>query len=86
MSVYSIPPLFSSLLFLSLGIFVVAKNKKIVGGSFFLFALFTFWWQACWFVLFNTTDERFADFLVRFGYSGIVFLPVAFFCLSTSFI
>jgi diguanylate cyclase (GGDEF)-like protein len=85
MNFYSIPPLISSLLFLAIGIFVVAKNKKITGFSFFLFAFFSFWWQFSWFILFNTYNSTLAYLIVRIGYTGIVFLPVALSSLLMSF-
>ena len=80
MSIFSLPPLISSLLFLLLGVFVFLKNKKsIVNITFSLICLSTVWWQFSWFILFNIKDEFWATLLVRIGYMGIIFIPITFF-------
>jgi signal transduction histidine kinase len=77
---YTIPPLISSLAFFALGIFVFLKNKKESINKTFLFVcLATFWWQFSWYILFSTRNELLADYLVKIGYVGIVFIPITFY-------
>lgn len=80
MSKYSILPLLSSTLFLSLGLFCYLKNRKSkINLSFALMCLSTFWWQGSWVVLFNIKDPHLASILVKIGYSGIIFIPITFY-------
>jgi len=74
---FTIPPFASAIASLILGLFVFSSNKKKgVNIAFLLIGLVTFWWQFCWFILFNTSDAIIADFLVRLGYVGIIFIPI----------
>ncbi|MEI6288472.1 MAG: ATP-binding protein [bacterium] len=87
MSIFSIPPLISSMLFLLLGVFVFLKNKKsVVNATFSLICLSTVWWQFTWFILFNTKDEFLASILVRVGYMGIILIPITFFHFFITFL
>lgn len=80
MNIYSFPPLLCSLIALLLGAFVYSRNRhSIVNISFSLLCLTTFWWQFSWFILFNTQNEIIAHYLVKIGYSGIIFIPITFF-------
>ncbi len=80
MSLYSIPTLFTAVLSLFLGIFVLSKNRKsILNRSFALWCFLTSYWQGIWTVLFNLQDAHVAETVARLGYSGILFIPVAFF-------
>ena len=80
MSFYSLPPLFCSLLALSLGLFVYSHNRKSnINISFALLCLCTFGWQFSWFILFNITRQEFALYLVKIGYLWIIFIPAVFF-------
>jgi len=80
MDFYAIPPLISSLLFLSFGVAVFKKSKnRVVCVGFFLSTLATFWWQFSWFLLFFIGAYDNANFLVKVGYSGITFIPITLF-------
>jgi serine phosphatase RsbU (regulator of sigma subunit) len=81
MSPYSIPPLISSLIFISLGIFVFLKNKKATLNRLFVLSCIpTFWWQFSWFILFNVhNNDHLASILVKVGYTGITFITMTFF-------
>ncbi|MDO8669630.1 MAG: ATP-binding protein [Candidatus Buchananbacteria bacterium] len=80
MNIFSIPSLASSILFLLLGVFIFLNNRKSrVNLLFFLVCLATVWWQLSWFILFNSHDKFLVYFLVKFGYMGIIFIPVLFF-------
>ena len=76
-SLWSIPPLFVSVYFIVMGIFVLLRNlKSKVNITFFFFCFGIFWWQFSWFILFNTHNDYIASILVKIGYSGITFLGV----------
>ena len=80
MSPYSIPPLISSIIFLSTGLFVLIKNKKSrVNRLFFFSCIPTFWWQFSWFLLFNVhNNDHLASILAKVGYTGITFITIVF--------
>lgn len=87
MNIYSIPPLISAIAFLSLGIFVFLNNAiSKYNTAFILNCFVTFWWQFCWFVLFNAKDPLYASILVKIGYSGIIFIPITFWHFYVSFL
>jgi len=87
MNPYSLPPLISSILFLLIGGFCFLKNRKsLVNFTFALLCLATFWWQFSWFILFNTTSESLAVYIVKIGYTGIIFIPIVFFHFFVSFL
>lgn len=76
-TIFTIPPFASAIASLILGLFVFSSNKKRSANiTFLLIGLVTFWWQFCWFILFNTNDLELVDFLVRLGYVGIIFIPI----------
>lgn len=86
-TLYTIPPLLSSILFLLLGASVYWNNRKSATNTTFLFVCFaTFWWQFSWFILFNTQNEFVANYLVKIGYIGIIFIPIFFFHFFLSFV
>lgn len=87
MNYYIIPPLVSSLLFISLGIFVLFNKKRsIVNVAYFLSCLATFWWQFSWVFLFSTREPHISTILVRLGYTGIVFIPITLYHFYMSFL
>ncbi len=87
MNPFSIPPLVCSLLAAALGLLVYLHNKKSQKNiSFGLLCLSTFWWQFSWFALFNTSDNHLATFLIKLGYTGIVFIPFTFYHFVVSFL
>jgi len=88
MSIYSLPPLISSILFIVLGFFVFIRSKKNISFTlpFFLTSLATFWWQFSWFILFNTKNLELIPYLVRIGYAGITFIPGVFFHFYSTYI
>jgi response regulator RpfG family c-di-GMP phosphodiesterase/signal transduction histidine kinase len=75
----AILPLFSSILFLGLGITVYFISKGKLRGVFLRFCYFTFHWQFSWFVLFSLNSSNYSDLICKIGYSGIIFLPVVFY-------
>lgn len=73
----AILPLFSSLLFLCLGITIYFLSKGPLQRVFLRFCMITFHWQFSWFILFWLNSAPLADLICRIGYTGIIFLPVS---------
>ncbi len=87
MNFYSIAPLFASLLFLLLGIFCLSVSKIRREVILFTSLCFvTFIWQFSWFILFNTTSDKIASLVIKIGYTGIIFIPIAYFHFMVSFL
>ena len=86
MSVASLPTLVTAILSIALGIFVLRKSKSTLNRTFALWCFLTGYWQTCWTLLFNVTDESVAVVLARLGYSGITFIPIVFFHFVAEFI
>jgi two-component system, CAI-1 autoinducer sensor kinase/phosphatase CqsS len=73
---YSLLPALVAALFFGYGVYVLAqKGLNRVSAPFFALCVGTFLWQATWAVLFQVRDATIANYLVRFGYLAIVFLP-----------
>jgi len=86
-TLYTIPPLISSLLFLFLGIAVYKNNPNSnINKTFTLVCFVTFWWQFSWFILFNLQSKELAKYFVKIGYMGIIFIPIFFFHFFLSFL
>ena len=86
-TLYTIPPLLSSILFLFLGVVVYWNNRKSIANITFLLVCFaTSWWQFSWFILFNAQNEILANYLVKIGHIGIIFIPIFFFHFLLSFL
>lgn len=81
---YSVLPAVVSILFLAYGFYALAsRGLNRISASFFMICLTTFFWQATWAVLFQTSDPAIAGFLVKFGYFFILFLPSAIYHFLT---
>jgi two-component system NtrC family sensor kinase len=85
MSLASVPTFVTASLSVALGIFVLRRSKSNLNWTFALWCFLTGYWQICWTVLFNISDERLAIVLARFGYSGITFIPIVFFHFVAEF-
>jgi signal transduction histidine kinase len=85
MSLVSVPTLVTAILSIALGIFVLRRNKSSVNWTFALCCFLTGYWQTCWTLLFNVSDEGAATVLARLGYSGITFIPIVFFHFIVEF-
>lgn len=82
-----IPPLITAVIALFWGFFVLRRNRcSVVHVTFALLCFFTFWWQFCWYFLFRAPDPETAFLIARFGYTGIIFIPVTFFHFVVSFL
>ncbi len=81
---YSVLPAGVSILFLGYGFYALSsRGLNRISGSFFLLCLTTFFWQATWAVLFQTSTPATASFLVKFGYFFILFLPTSMYHFLT---
>jgi signal transduction histidine kinase len=85
MSLASVPPLVTAILSIALGVFVLYRKKSPLHWTFALWCFLTAYWQTCWTVLFNVSDEGTAAALARLGYSGITFIPIVFFHFIVEF-
>jgi two-component system, NtrC family, sensor kinase len=85
MSLVSVPTLVTAILSIALGIFVLRRNKSFINWTFALCCFLTGYWQTCWTLLFNVSDEGTATVLARLGYSGITFIPIVFFHFIVEF-
>jgi len=84
---YYLLPLLTSLLFLTIGLFVFLQNiKSRANTSFFLLCITTFGWQFSWFILFAFPNVKFISPLIRFGYTFIIFLPITYYHFLVSFL
>ncbi|WP_022665243.1 HD domain-containing phosphohydrolase [Desulfospira joergensenii] len=70
-------PLFSSLLFLCLGITIYFLSRGTLRKVFLRFCIITFHWQFSWFILFLLHSNEYSGLICRIGYTGIIFLPVS---------
>ncbi len=87
MTAASILPFITALVFLVLGVVVFVKRSRTPTNiGFMMFAAATIWWQGSWAILFNTTNIEWAGILVRVGYSGIIFLPVAYYHFTVEYV
>lgn len=87
MSLYAIPPLLGTLAFATLGLFIFfhpphTKEKKL----FSVLCLETFIWQVIWFISFFSPSLKFTDFLAKFAYLGITFIPFSFYHFIVEFL
>ncbi len=84
---HQILPLLSAGIFLFLGALVYRNSREDrVKKKFFRFCYTTFHWQFSWVVLFAVTDRETAGWIARVGYSGIIFLPIAFYDFILTFL
>ena len=80
MNFYSIPNACAASLLLGLGLLVAFKTRgrwdeRIL--SFIGFCASTFTWQFFYCLAYNTPDETAALILLKIGYAGVIFMPIA---------
>lgn len=86
MNVHALLPFICSAIFLISGLTVYLLDKGNVRKPFLRFCYVTFHWQFSWFILFSIGNESTATFITRIGYSGIVFIPAAFYELICAYL
>lgn len=85
MSVHAILPLLSSIIFIIAGLVVFLINKGSEKNAFLRFCYLTFHWQFAWFLMFSIGNEQNSMLIGRIGYSGIIFIPAAFYDAMCSY-
>ena len=86
MNIYSIFPLLTAVIALFLGVFIASKASGSRSNIYFSLLCFTtFIWQFTWTILFSITNLQHVLFLVKIGYSGIIFIPIVFFHFIANF-
>lgn len=79
-SPFSIPTFIAAVLFLYLGLFVFLKNPKSNLHAAFLFAcLASALWQFAYSIAYSVGDYNLAFVVMKIGYVGVIFIPVAFY-------
>ena len=87
MSIYSLPPLISSVLVLFVGAFVFFNNRKSMTNiTFCLTCLSVFLWLFGYSMMYLTRNEAFAFGCAKFVYTGVVFIPTFVYHFSISFL
>jgi len=77
----------SGLLILLLAIFIFSTSRrKDVNLRFGFICLSTSIWLLCYSVLHATSDKDIALFFIRFGYLGVIFMPVTFHHFTLTFL
>lgn len=84
-SIYSIPPFCSATLALSLGIFVLIKNRKSYSNISLAFLCFSIAiWLYSYSICYSSKDAGVALFWARTSYLGIIFIPLSLLQFSLS--
>lgn len=78
MVTYAIPPLISAFVFLGIGVITFLRSQSKAKYAFTLLCGLTVIWQFSWSVLFNLSEPSIAYWVVKVGYGGIIFLPIAY--------
>lgn len=87
MSIHSIMPFITALLFGSVGSYVFFKHKRAPeSGPYAFWCYTTVHWHLVWAYIYSNPMIASLDFLTRFCYSGIVFIPIAFYHFIISFL
>ncbi|MGD8569650.1 MAG: ATP-binding protein, partial [Gammaproteobacteria bacterium] len=79
MNAYAIPPLISAILFCLIGAFAYLKSESRTKLPFVALCFLTVVWQLSWTVLFNIDNKALATAIIKFGYSGIIFIPLVYY-------
>lgn len=86
-NVLSVPPLFISLLLITLGIIVYSKNRKPLINKIFLCLCFvSSIWLLFYALAYNSSDKETALLYLRIGYCGVIFIAVSTFHFIAEFL
>jgi hypothetical protein len=80
---YSLLPALVSIYFLFAAYYLCKHTNQLKRShkAFLLLCITTFFWQATWAILFQTTDPKLSELLTRFGYLLIIILPTSLYQL-----
>ncbi|NQT07181.1 MAG: GAF domain-containing protein [Candidatus Omnitrophica bacterium] len=85
--IFSISVCSVSLATLSIGIFILFHNKKsLVNRTMFLIDSATFLWLFCYSMMYITTSYSKAMTFMKFGFAGVIFVPVFFYHFLSEFL
>jgi len=80
-------PFTTGILFFIVGLYVFLKRRGAAENrAYALWCYTTVHWQLTWAVIYSLNDSRLVDGLTRFGYSGIIFIPIAFYHFIITFL
>jgi len=86
-TLHSVPPLLAGTLIFSCGLWVVLSNPRAVTNrAFGLLCLGVCTWLFSFFMIYSTTDEQAALFWGKVVYSGVAYVPAAFYHFCVSFL
>lgn len=84
---YAIPLLFTSIIFISLGIYIFQRNSQSkLNKALFYWCVFAFVWQFTYGLCFSSTSERLGYVLSRVGGASVFFLPSSYHYFVANFI
>jgi len=87
MNPYAIPPLITGIILALIGFFVFLKNTKSpVNIIFCLFCYSMVWWLAGYVLMYLSHDDLHALAWARFGFIGIIFIPIFAYHFITVFL
>jgi signal transduction histidine kinase len=78
MTLMPIPFILTSITYLTLGIWIIFKHKNKAQRLYGALCITTACWQGVWAVLFSGLNENVLYLGLKFGYTGIVFIPAVF--------
>jgi signal transduction histidine kinase len=79
MTVLTLPFLLTTVTYLILGCWIILKQKNFVQQLYGVLCVMTCFWQGIWAALFANIPTNQLIGWVKFGYSGIVFIPAVFY-------
>ncbi|MDO5575983.1 MAG: ATP-binding protein, partial [Fibrobacter sp.] len=86
MNVHALLPFICSAIFIISGLTVYFLDKDDVRKPYLKLCYVTFHWQFSWFILFSIGNESNGMLITRIGYSGIIFIPAAFYELICAYL
>ena len=86
-SPYSILPLTTSIIVLSLGVFVFFKSTNTkINRTFLVWCVSIFTWLFCYSIVYSTRDPALALILVRIACSAVMCIPIIFYHFIVTFL
>lgn len=87
MTLYSVPPLFGSVLFSLLALFILSSKPRSISKLLLgLLCFETTLWQICWLVSFYIRIPIYISLVAKIAYLSITFLPFTFYHFISTFI
>ena len=75
----AVPTLVSAMALVIMGVIAFYKGiDRATGRSLFYVCLFTLWWQLNWIIVYTFKGALNIPFMMKLGYTGIIFIPISF--------